>query len=113
GGMAGTGGRESLARCAPIDLRLCSGRRAKLDSESAPGMGGAMAATMTPPPHADDFLATCGWKGAEVLPLAGDASIRRYFRVVDGDRSAVLMDAPPPHEAPRPFVAVAQWLASH
>ena len=51
-------------------------------------------------------------QGAEILPLAGDASFRRYFRVVDGERSAVLMDAPPPHEDPRPFVAVAEWLAS-
>jgi aminoglycoside/choline kinase family phosphotransferase len=67
---------------------------------------------MTPPPHAPDFLASCGWEGAEILPLAGDASFRRYFRVVHGDRSAVLMDAPPPHEDPRPFIAVAEWLAS-
>jgi hypothetical protein len=65
---------------------------------------------MTPPPHAPDFLASCGWGGAEILPLAGDASFRRYFRVVDGRRSAVLMDAPPPHEDPRPFIAVAEWL---
>jgi len=71
-----------------------------------------MAAAMTPPPYAADFLASCGWRGAEILPLAGDASFRRYFRVVDGDRSAVLMDAPPPHEDPRPFIAVAQWLTS-
>ena len=71
-----------------------------------------MASTMIPPPHAPEFLASCGWRGAEILPLAGDASFRRYFRVVDGDRSAVLMDAPPPHEDPRPFVAVAEWLAS-
>lgn len=69
-----------------------------------------MAAAMTPPAYAHDFLATCGWRGAEILPLAGDASFRRYFRVVDGDRTAVLMDAPPPHEDPRPFVAVAEWL---
>ena len=67
---------------------------------------------MKPPVHAPDFLAACGWEGAEILPLAGDASFRRYFRVRDGDRSAVLMDAPPPHEDPRPFVAVAEWLAS-
>jgi hypothetical protein len=46
------------------------------------------------------------------VPLAGDASFRRYFRVQNGDRSAVLMDAPPPHEDPRPFVAVAEWLSS-
>jgi hypothetical protein len=67
---------------------------------------------MTPPAHAPEFLAACGWPGAEILPLAGDASFRRYFRVVHGDRTAVLMDAPPPHEDPRPFVAVAEWLAS-
>ena len=58
-----------------------------------------------------NFLPLRGWGGAEILPLAGDASFRRYFRVVDGERSAVLMDAPPPHEDPRPFVAVAEWLA--
>ncbi|MEO7564802.1 MAG: phosphotransferase [Sphingomicrobium sp.] len=67
---------------------------------------------MTPPAGAADFLAECGWDGAAILPLAGDASFRRYFRVVDGARSAVLMDAPPPHEDPRPFVAVAEWLGS-
>jgi aminoglycoside/choline kinase family phosphotransferase len=67
---------------------------------------------MIPPPHAPEFLASCGWQGAAILPLAGDASFRRYFRVVDGERSAVLMDAPPPHEDPRPFVRVAEWLAS-
>jgi len=69
-----------------------------------------MAAPMTPPAHAAHFLAASGWGGAEILPLAGDASFRRYFRIVDGDRSAVLMDAPPPHEDPRPFIAVAEWL---
>jgi len=69
-----------------------------------------MASAMTPPPYADEFLASCGWPGAQILPLAGDASFRRYFRVVDGERTAVLMDAPPPHEDPRPFVAVAEWL---
>lgn len=69
-----------------------------------------MAAMMSPPIYAHDFLATCGWQGAEIRPLAGDASFRRYFRVVHGERTAVLMDAPPPHEDPRPFVAVAEWL---
>jgi hypothetical protein len=75
-------------------------------------MGGAMASAMIPPAHAPEFLAACGWEGAQILPLAGDASFRRYFRVVNGDRTAVLMDAPPPHEDPRPFIAVAEWLAS-
>ena len=67
-------------------------------------------ATMTPPDHAHDFLASAGWEGAAIVPLAGDASFRRYFRVVAEGRSAVLMDAPPPHEDPRPFVAVSEWL---
>jgi aminoglycoside/choline kinase family phosphotransferase len=67
---------------------------------------------MKPPPHAPEFLAASGWAGADIVPLAGDASFRRYFRVIDGGRSAVLMDAPPPHEDPRPFIAVAEWLLS-
>ena len=72
-----------------------------------------MAAPMTPPPHAPRFLEAHGWVGARIVPLAGDASFRRYFRVIGADeRSAVLMDAPPPHEDPRPFVAVAEWLGS-
>jgi aminoglycoside/choline kinase family phosphotransferase len=71
-----------------------------------------MASSMTPPPYAHEFLASCGWRGAQILPLAGDASFRRYFRVVEGERTAVLMDAPPPHEDPRPFVAVAEWLSA-
>ncbi|RSV18766.1 aminoglycoside phosphotransferase [Sphingomonas sp. ABOLG] len=76
-------------------------------------MGAAMALDMIPPPHARPFLAANGWGDAEILPLAGDASFRRYFRVVDGTRRAVLMDAPPPQEDPRPFLAVANWLTDH
>jgi len=69
-----------------------------------------MAAPMSPPDHAPDFLAAHGWEGAEIKPLAGDASFRRYFRVHLDGAQAVLMDAPPPHEDPRPFVAAAEWL---
>ena len=72
-----------------------------------------MASPMTPPESAGEFLASCGWAGARIEPLAGDASFRRYFRVIQGDgRQAVLMDAPPPHEDPRPFISVAEWLVS-
>ena len=69
-----------------------------------------MAADMNPPDAAPAFLAAVGWEGAQILPLAGDASFRRYFRVVENDRSARLMDAPPPEEDPRPFLDVARWL---
>jgi aminoglycoside/choline kinase family phosphotransferase len=72
-----------------------------------------MASPMNPPESAGDFLASCGWAGARIEPLAGDASFRRYFRVVrDDGHQAVLMDAPPPHEDPRPFISVAEWLVS-
>ncbi len=69
-----------------------------------------MSISMIPPKGAADFVADAGWQGAEILPLAGDASFRRYFRVVRGDATAVLMDAPPPQEDPRPFIAVADYL---
>jgi len=73
-------------------------------------MEGAMATDMIPPAAAADFLAANGWGGSDILPVAGDASFRRYFRVVMPGRSAILMDAPPPHEDPRPFIAIACWL---
>ena len=57
------------------------------------------------------FLAEHGWAGAQVSLLAADASFRRYFRAVDGVRQAVIMDAPPPHEDPKPFLNVAEYLS--
>ncbi len=69
-----------------------------------------MSVSMTPPEAAPTFLAKVGWADAAVLPLAGDASFRRYFRVVLGGKVAVLMDAPPLHEDARPFIAVSDWL---
>ena len=73
-------------------------------------MGGEMASPMIPPSAAPDFLAAHGWDGAEILPLAGDASFRRYFRVVRGAETAVLMDAPPADEDIGPFLAIAGHL---
>ncbi|MEO6579698.1 MAG: phosphotransferase [Sphingomicrobium sp.] len=73
-------------------------------------MATAPAPPMNPPDGLESFLAETGWAGARVEPLAGDASFRRYFRVMGEGRQAVLMDAPPPHEDPRPFIAVAEWL---
>lgn len=69
-------------------------------------------ATMTPPADAPAFLDAHGWSGARIEPLAGDASFRRYFRVHADTRRAILMDAPPPHEDPRPFLDVARWLTA-
>ncbi|SFR96312.1 aminoglycoside phosphotransferase family protein [Sphingomonas jatrophae] len=69
-----------------------------------------MAAPMIPPVAAPAFLASAGWGGAAILPLAGDASFRRYFRVVGERGRAVLMDAPPEHEDCGPFLRVADHL---
>ena len=69
-----------------------------------------MALTMIPPASAPQFLAANGWEGAEIRPLAGDASFRRYFRVHKGEETAVLMDAPPEHEDIGPFLTVAGHL---
>ncbi|MEM8918810.1 MAG: phosphotransferase [Pseudomonadota bacterium] len=62
---------------------------------------------MTPSAQAAQFLEQHGWTAPEITAVAGDASFRRYFRVVSGTRHAILMDAPPPHEDPKPFVDIA------
>jgi hypothetical protein len=65
-----------------------------------------------------EFVARAGWADAAIAPLPGDASFRRYFRLLrakeDGDgESAMLMHAPPPHEDPAPFLHVARWLGDN
>ena len=65
------------------------------------------------PEGVNEFLADAGWNGAVIEPLPGDASFRRYFRVRNGEHKAMLMDAPPPHEDPRPFIHVGKWLTEH
>ena len=70
------------------------------------------------PPGVDEFLEEAGWGGARIEPLVGDASFRRYFRVrakksSGGAETAMLMDAPPPHEDPGPFLHVGKWLCAH
>ncbi|RKF13393.1 aminoglycoside phosphotransferase [Roseovarius spongiae] len=61
------------------------------------------------------FAEAAGWRGAAFAPLAGDASNRRYLRLTDPGTGAraVLMDAPPEKgEDTRPFVRIAEYLAS-
>jgi aminoglycoside/choline kinase family phosphotransferase len=75
------------------------------------------------------FDALCAWLGRvlpapmrSIEPASVDASFRRYFRITlatgpsltEGAASPatlIAMDAPPPHEDCRPFVAVARMLA--
>ncbi|WP_298623422.1 phosphotransferase [uncultured Legionella sp.] len=50
-------------------------------------------------------------KDYSILPLAGDASFRRYFRIQYNGLTNVVMDAPPDKEALEPFIHIAQTLA--
>lgn len=47
-----------------------------------------------------EFLTGAGWSTGQRSPLAGDASTRRYERLIGPKGRAVLMDAPPGAEAP-------------
>lgn len=63
---------------------------------------------------ADTFISGTDWAGVPRHALAGDASNRRYQRLIDpaSGRTAVLMDAPPDRgEDIRPFVRIARYLS--
>jgi len=67
--------------------------------------------TVRLPEGVKPFLEAAAWGDAAIEPLAGDASFRRYFRIrAENGATAMLMDAPPPHEDPRPFLHVAKYL---
>jgi len=55
-------------------------------------------------------LTQLGLKDAGFAPASADASFRRYFRLRDGARSWIVMDAPPDKEDSRPFIQIARWL---
>ncbi len=66
-------------------------------------------------PQLSELFARRGWGSvpdAPLVPASSDASFRRYFRWEAQGHSFILMDAPPPQENCRPFVAVASLLAS-
>jgi len=47
-----------------------------------------------------------GLDKVDLAPVSGDASFRRYFRFKTGDRSIILMDAPPGKEDSAPFIDI-------
>ena len=53
-----------------------------------------------------EYLSRHGWPGAQLRPLAGDASFRRYWRIAGGTRRAVVMDMPPDKLDMRPFLEI-------
>ncbi|MDX1756431.1 MAG: phosphotransferase [Marinobacter sp.] len=54
-----------------------------------------------------------GLAQAQPVPVSGDASFRRYFRVTNADTTYIVMDAPPSHEDCVPFVALARHWHRH
>ena len=86
---------------------------------SQPGSAGEFLSSLSPMAASGDaarkramaaFLDGCGWEGARPVPLAGDASFRRYYRLGGDGRCAILMDAPPPQEDVVPYIAVSKLL---
>jgi N-acetylmuramate 1-kinase len=57
------------------------------------------------------FLTRHGFGAARAVPLAQDASFRRYLRLSGGPRPAILMDAPPPEDI-APFLRLVRHLAA-
>ncbi len=49
---------------------------------------------MSRPEQMHAFIKAAGWTGAELHPLAGDASTRRYVRLARRGHTAMLMDQP-------------------
>jgi hypothetical protein len=48
-----------------------------------------------------------------ITPASSDASFRRYFRVASGNKTWVVMDAPPDKEEIKPFINIARFLKKH
>lgn len=61
----------------------------------------------------DAFLDAAGWASATATPLAGDASSRRYLRLTQGTRSAILMDAPCATDVDRKSLSAFRHIRAH
>ena len=59
---------------------------------------------------AKEFLRSNKIHYTSVIPLAADASFRKYYRVFENKNSYVLMDAPPKLEPIESFLKIASWL---
>ncbi len=57
---------------------------------------------------AQGFLSASGWKDTSIDPLNQDASARKYYRLSQGGKTAILMHAPPPFEETGAFAEKAE-----
>jgi len=77
----------------------------------------SLADSLSPTDSDRRLAAAADWAAAHLgsavpvlAPVSGDASFRRYFRLQAGDRSLILMDAPPDREDSTPFLDIAERL---
>ena len=65
-------------------------------------------------PQVQSFLSSSGWATCSKEIIAADASMRQYYRVKKGAKSAILMDARRSglKEIKR-FCDIAEWLKKH
>ncbi len=59
------------------------------------------------------FLKQNNLENYQLEKVAGDASFRHYFRAFGGEKSFIIMDAPPEYEDVRPFCKVAEFLLAN
>jgi len=60
-----------------------------------------------------DFIQTrLGETASAPVPASSDASFRRYWRVMRGSDSFIVMDAPPEKENCAPFIDISQRLVT-
>jgi aminoglycoside/choline kinase family phosphotransferase len=103
-----------------VESRSTRPRRGRREPERPPPAPVAPAAPAfpgdpTPDQRVSDFLAErYGPRGGElrVVPMFGDASTRRYYRVIGGDERAVISLNPEPFEPEQlPFVVIRNLMA--
>ena len=58
------------------------------------------------------LVADVGCRIDSIEPASSDASFRRYFRIKIGSKTQIVMDAPPPQENVKPFMAILSLLKS-
>lgn len=63
--------------------------------------------------QAEAFALSQGWSPNQMTLIAGDASNRKYYRLSQDHKTALVMDAPPEKgEDTRPFTHIATWLSN-
>ena len=95
---------DRMGQYAPPDavrIRLSpfgNGRRAEIDLGRRRDLAGVLQAAFPDSARreaCEQLLDQAGWRGAARQVLAGDASVRRYERLILEGQSRILMDAPP------------------